>query len=51
MKKNIIFASFVVGALVTALSCSNKKVDGPNPDADSTAMKADEKAQAGNMNP
>ena len=46
MKKNIIIASLFAGAFLTTMSCGNKKVDGPNPDADSTEVKVDvEKGQ------
>ena len=51
MKKNIIIASLFAGAFLTTMSCGNKKVDGPNPDADSTEVNEGDKAKAGNVDP
>ena len=51
MKKNIIIASLLAGAFLTTMSCGNKKVDGPNPDADSTEVNEGDKAKASNVDP
>lgn len=51
MKKNIIIASLFAGAFLTTISCGNKKVDGPNPDADSTEVNEGDKAKASNVDP